>query len=225
MHNVHIQHKAKSMRLNGTSIGEISSQLKISKSTISFWCKDIELSDVAIQKISVKGREKSVRGLLRYSEIIRKNRIERHTEQKKEGVVLVGELKERDLLMTGFGLYWGEGYKGGGELGFTNSNPQMIAFYLKWLKIFGIAKSDLIFRLTINNLFKSNQKEIETFWIELLGVKRDQFSKTTIIKTHLKKGFIKDMSKYKGILRVKVRRGLGLKNKILGAIDYISTCV
>jgi hypothetical protein len=225
MHNVHIQYKAKSMRLNGTSIGEISHQLKISKSTVSFWCKDIELKDSAIEKIKVKGREKSVQGLLRYSELKRKDRTQRHAEQKQEGANLIEHLTERDLLMAGLGLYWGEGYKGGGELGFTNSNPKMITFYLKWLKIFGVLKSDLIFRLTINNLFKSDQKEIETFWLKLLDVKKDQFSKTTVIKTTLKKGFIKDMSKYKGILRVKVRRGLGLKNKILGAIDYISTCV
>lgn len=225
MHSVHIQYKAKSMRLSGTSIGEISQQLKISKSTISFWCKDIELKDSAIEKIKVKGREKSIKGLLRYSELKRKDRVERHAEQKKEGATLIGKLVDRDLLMTGFGLYWGEGYKGGGELGFTNSNPKMIVFYLKWLKIFGIPTSDLIFRLTINNLFKPNQKELEKFWVELLQVKKAQFSKTTVIKTTLKKGFIKDMSKYKGILRVKVRRGLGLKNKILGAIDYISTCV
>jgi len=63
------------------------------------------------------------------------------------------------------------------------------------------------------------------FWTQLLDVKKDQFSKSTVIKTILKKGFIKDISKYKDILRVKVRKGLGLKNKILGAIDYISASV
>lgn len=225
MHSIHIQHKAKSLRLHGASISEIANQLHISKSTISFWCKDIELKDCVIEKIRVKGREKSAQGLLRHSELKRKDRVKRHTEQKKKGRDLVGQLTERDLLMTGFGLYWGEGYKGGGELGFTNSNPKMIIFYIRWLKIFNISKSDLIFRLTINNLFKAHQSEIETFWEELLGVQNIQFSKTTIIKTKLKKGFIKDLSEYKGILRVKVRKGLELKNKILGAIDYISTCV
>jgi len=153
MHSVHIQYKAKNMRFQGASIGEISRQLTICKSTVSFWCKDIELSASSIEKIMIKGKEKSVQGLLLYSELKRKDRIQRHDEQKKEGVHFVGTLTERDLLMTGFGLYRGEGYKSGGELGFTNSSPKMIVFYLKWLKIFGIQKGDLIFRLTINNVF------------------------------------------------------------------------
>jgi hypothetical protein len=74
-------------------------------------------------------------------------------------------------------------------------------------------------------VFKKHEKEIKNFWIKLMGTTPEQFSKTTVIKTKLKKGFIKDMSEYKGILRVKVRRGLYLKNKILGAIEHISTSV
>jgi len=61
-----------------------------------------------------------------------------------------------------------------------------------------------------------------SFWINFLGIKKEQFSKTTFIQTDLKKASLKNIEKYKGILRVKVRKGTSLRNKILGAIDYIS---
>ena len=67
---------------------------------------------------------------------------------------IIGTLSNRDILMIGLGLYWGEGYKyENGELGFTNSNPQMIRFYFKWLELWKVEKSSLIFRLTINEFF------------------------------------------------------------------------
>lgn len=224
MHNPNIKYKAKEMRKNGTSLGEISDSLNLNKSTVSYWCRDIELKESAIRKIRTKGRIKSVQALLRYSEIKRKDRIQRTLIHKKSGANLVGELSGRDSLMIGLGLYWGEGYKeSNGELGFTNSNPKIINFYLEWLILFGVNKMDLIFRLTLNQFFKSKEEQIKKFWINLLGIKDNQFSKTTFIKTELKKGFTKDISNYHGILRVKVRRGLSLKNKILGAIDHIST--
>ena len=195
----------------------------ISKSTISLWCRDIRLSKKAQYKISKNGKNKLMAGLLPYSESKRNERIERIKKNKKDGADMIGSFSERDMFMAGLGLYWGEGYKdSNGELGFTNSNPDMIIFYIKWLSLFGVRKDDLIFRLTINKFFEKYKKEIENFWVQLLLVSEDQFSKTTIIQSILQKASITNVEKYKGILRVKVRKGSVLKNKILGAIEYIT---
>ena len=214
---------AQTMRQSGTSLGDISKRLHIAKSTLSFWCKDIVLDESAIIKIKTKGKLESMRGLLRYSESKRKERIERYLLQRGEGVKLLGALSNRDILMVGLGLYWGEGYKyENGELGFTNSSPNIIRFYFKWLKLWNVEKDSLIFRLTINEFFKKEENSIKSFWINLLGVKKEQFSKTTYVKTNLKKASLKNKEKYKGILRVKVRKGTFLRNKILGALEHIS---
>ena len=214
---------AQTMRQSGTSLGDISKRLHIAKSTLSFWCKDIVLDESAIIKIKTKGKLESMRGLLRYSESKRKERIERYLLQRGEGVKLLGALSDRDILMVGLGLYWGEGYKyENGELGFTNSSPDIIRFYFKWLKLWNIEKGSLIFRLTINEFFKKEENSIKSFWINLLDIKKEQFSKNTYIKTNLKKASLKNKEKYKGILRVKVRKGTSLRNKILGALEHIS---
>lgn len=214
---------AKRMRKSGISLGDISKKLNVTKSTLSFWCKDIILTESAILKVKTNGKIKSVRGLLRYSETKRKERMVRNILQKQEGVKVLGILSSRDILMVGLGLYWGEGYKyENGELGFTNSNPYMIRFYFKWLKLWKVEKDSLIFRITLNEFFKKGEDNIKSFWINFLGIKKEQFSKTTFIKTNLKKASLKNIENYKGILRVKVKKGTYLRNKILGAIDNIA---
>ena len=211
------------MRKNGASLSDISKKLHVTKSTLSFWCKDIILTESAINKIKTRGKLKSIRGLLKYSETKRKERMERNVLQKQEGVIALGTLSDRDILMVGLGLYWGEGYKyENGEFGFTNSNPLIIRFYLKWLKLWKVEKDSLIFRLTLNEFFRKEENNIKNFWINFLCVKESQFSKTTFIQTSLKKASKRNIKKYKGILRVKVRKGTALRNKILGAIEYLS---
>ncbi len=223
MYYPQIKETAKSMRERGMSLGDISKTLNVTKSTLSFWCKDIILTEPLILKIKTKGKLKSIRGLLRYSELKRKERVDRNNLHKQEGVKMLGTLSDRDILMIGLGLYWGEGYKyDNGEFGFTNSNPLMIRFYFKWLKLWGVEKNSLIFRLTLNKIFIKEAKNIKNFWIKFLDIKEEQFSKTTFIQTNLKKASMKDIEKYKGILRVKVRKGTALRNKILGAIEYLS---
>ncbi len=223
MYYTETKDKAKKMRENGASLGDISKKLHIAKSTLSFWCKDMILSESVINKIKTKGRAESMKGLFKYSEFKRKERLDRNILQKKEGASSVGALSERDILMIGLGLYWGEGYKyENGELGFTNSNPLMIRFYFKWLKLWNVEKDSLILRLTLNEFFRKEESNIKNFWINFLDVKESQFSKTTFIKTNLKKASMKNIEKYKGILRVKVRKGTALRNKILGALEHIS---
>ncbi|MEK7104792.1 MAG: hypothetical protein AAB868_02000 [Patescibacteria group bacterium] len=224
MYYPHIKEAVQKIRQNGTSLGDIVKKFGITKSTASFWCKDIILTESAIKKIKIQGKERYVEGLLRYSESKRKERIERNILQKQEGMKIIGTLSNRDILMIGLGLYWGEGYKyENGELGFTNSNPQMIRFYFKWLELWKVEKSSLIFRLTINEFFRKNESNIKFFWTTFLSVKEEQFSKTTFIKTNLKKASIKNIEGYKGILRVKVRKGTSLRNNILGAIEHLSS--
>lgn len=223
MYYPHTKEMVKRMREKGISLSDISKKLNVTKSTLSFWCKDIVLTESAIKKIKTKGRIKSIRGLLRYSESKRKERMERNVFQKQEGVEILGTLLDRDILMIGLGLYWGEGYKyKNGELGFTNSNPYMIRFYFKWLELWNVKKDSLIFRLTINEFFRKEEEDIKNFWVSFLSIKEEQFSKTTFIQTNLKKASLKNVEKYRGILRVKVRRGTSLRNKILGAIEHIS---
>ncbi len=226
MYDIQIKKRAVSLRKNGKSIYEIAEILDLGPTTISYWCKDIRLSDLLIRKISNDGKKKAHAGMLVYTEKQRLERLKRQALEREAGRKLLGRLSQRDLMVAGLGLYWGEGYKGNnGEFGFTNSNPNIIKFYLSWLVLFGVSKKDLIFRLTINGIFKNQEARLKRFWLTKLRVKESQFTKTTLIRTILKKADTSKKNTYKGILRVKVKRGNALKNRILGTLEHISACV
>lgn len=223
MHDIRKKEKALYMRLKGLSITDIADSLGLNKTTISYWCRDIKLSSQQLSKLETQRKDKAQVALLKYAERNRIERIKKTLEEKMMGEKLFDLSSENSVLAIGLGLYWGEGYKeSNGEMGFTNSNPKVIKFYLKWLQMLGVEKGNLIFRLTINEQFTNLEGAIKKFWIRFLSVNYNQFSKTSIIKSYLKKANINKTDHYKGVLRVKVRKGLSLKNKILGAIEYVA---
>jgi len=224
MYAIQIKNRAKTLRKSGKGIYDIARILGLNPTTISYWCRDIELSESLIRKIKYIGMKKASAGMLLYTEKQRKSRIKRILGEKGEGAMSAGNLSQRDVFMLGLGLYWGDGYKeSNAELGFTNSNIRVMQFYLRWLVLQGVMKKDLIFRLTINEIFRSQENRIKNLWIHNLKISSSQFSVTTFIKTKLKKAITTKRNTYAGVLRVKVRRGGTLKNKILGALEHIST--
>lgn len=211
------------LRKSGKSIKEISNALSVSKSTASLWCRNISLSPTQIKRIAERSKHQAVEALLLSAE---KQRIEREIRTRKMksfGIQDVGKLQKRDLFMVGLGLYWGEGYKQGSqELGFTNSNPEIIKLYVKWLKeIYSIEKSMLILRVSINDSHKYRIKNVQKYWSELLNVPLTQFTKPSLIKVTSKKIYSNKENHY-GTLRVKVRRGTDLRRRILGSISALN---
>jgi transcriptional regulator with XRE-family HTH domain len=212
--------KAKNLRESGLSISDIASKLKVSKSTVSYWCRDIILSEAAIQKIIKSSERKSTVGILRYTESLRIERQERVLSDKRKGGTLLGKLSERDILCVGLGLYWGEGYKKGNqEFGFTNSDEKMLKFYIKWLEtVFKVSKANLILRVSINELHKYRIQEVQDFWIKQTNIPIHQFTLPSFIKTQSKKIY-QNHALHFGTLRIKVRLGTRLRREVLGMIE------
>jgi hypothetical protein len=218
-----IKWQAINLRQSGTSISAIAERLAVSKSTVSVWCRNVTLSDDVIEKIASAGNSRATAGLLRYSE---RKRLNRQLQEKRDflsGSRSLGKLSKRDIYCIGLGLYWGEGYKRGNqEFGFTNSDPVMIRFYIKWLEvIFDVSKKDLILRVSINEMHKIRLSEVEAFWSKLLRVPKQQFTKSSLIKTKNVKVY-ENVNEHMGTLRVKVRKGTAMRRRTLGAIQQIS---
>ena len=131
------------------------------------------------------------------------------------------QLSKRDLLFLGIGLYWGEGYKNGnGEFGFTNSDPGMIKTYLKVLReIYNIEKEQLTLKININELFIDKINDIEKYWQDITQIGKEQFTKTTVIKSKLNKKY--NIDGYKGTIRIKVKKGESLKTRVLESVKEI----
>jgi transcriptional regulator with XRE-family HTH domain len=215
--------KAILMRKQGISISDIAAKLNMSKSTVSMWCRDIVLSADAIANISMRSESKSTKALLKYTESLRIARQNNTEISKKRGKNTLGQLTKRDIYCIGIGLYWGEGYKRGSqEFGFTNSDPGMIKFYVKWLNtVFGVETKDLILRVSINELHRTRIKLVEIYWSKLLNIPLSSFTKPSLIKTQSKKIYSNSEMHF-GTLRIKVRRGTNMRREVIGALEALS---
>lgn len=219
----HERELALTLRKKGTSITDIAKKLNVSKSTISYWCRDIELSPTQIKILANKSKIKGVESFLKIAEekrCLRKKSIE---EAAKRAKSRLGKLSNRDIFCIGMGLYWGEGYKAGSqEFGFTNSDSRMVLFYIRWLRtVFGITRKNLILRVSINQIHKHRIGEVHQYWSKVTGIPYGQFTKPSLVRvTSIKK--YTNPQKHYGTLRIKVRNGTTFRREVLGTIEEIS---
>ena len=214
---------ARQLRTKGFSIKQIADQLQVSKSTASVWCRDVVLSDKAVERLVKSSTHRNVAGLLHYSETQRHIRQSKTKLNKEAGQLRLGTPTDRDVYCIGLGLYWGEGYKNGNrEFGFNNSDPQMILFYIKWLEtVFSIQRESLTLRVSINATHQNRITSVESYWSYLTDVPPHQFTKSSLIKTTSKKRY-KNHNDHYGTLRVKVQRGSDFREQVLGAIEGVT---
>lgn len=91
-------------------------------------------------------------------------------------------LKERDLLVAGLMLYYGEGAKTGHTVDFANSDPMLLRVFLKFLKdICGVDEKKLRFYLYCFS--DQDSQSLIRFWCSHLSVKRGQFTKPYVRST------------------------------------------
>lgn len=126
------RNNARKLRLQGSSIKQISKQLNVAKSSVSFWVRDIILSDDQKKELSVKGIKK---------EVIERRRITRLANENKRRQIIIdsaaAEIKnisKRELWLIGVMLYWAEGGKTQSVVRFSNSDPNMIKIIMVFFR-------------------------------------------------------------------------------------------
>src|SRR3989344_461168 len=212
-HKQLIKAKVRSLRIKGLSLNQIFSHTNIPKTTIRTCIKDIELSAKQIAILRERVQEKLQEGRIRKQKIQKELKIKNEKTLMNKGKNQTKKLTRRELLIAGAALYWGEGFKNRHEhrLGFCNSDPEMIRFYIKWLeKSLGVKKDKIIVRLTLNESYKERVRKIEDCWSKITGIPKSQFTKTFYQRTQWKKQYNDDS--YHGVLRVHVGDSL---NKLL----------
>ena len=168
-----LRQKARHLRRTGKSYQEIVRKLKLSKSTVSIWCKDIKLSPTQIVVLG-KRYDTQLRGA-------KANQAKRRKEIKIIQKIASKEISKPSKEMfkiAGAMLYWAEGNKTN-HLGITNSNSEMIVLMVKWFKEFlNIRPHKLKAHLHLHS--GQNEKEIRHYWSKLTGIPENKFGKTYI---------------------------------------------
>lgn len=211
--------EARRLRRKGFSINVIAEKVRFSKRTISRWCNDIELDEKQKELLWSRSKARFNKNFRKYCERKRLKTKRKIEGLKREGVDEVGKLNKRELFIAGVALYWAEGFKKDMRIGFANSDPKMIDFFLKWLKeCLKIKDDEISLCLTLNEGHKDNEERIKKYWMDITGIPKKQFTKTFYQKVKWKKKFEKP-DEYHGVLRIRVKKSLDLLRKINGYID------
>lgn len=225
-HNQVIKSKVRRLRIQGLSLGQIYQDTTIPRTTIRSWIKDIKLSERQLSNLKLRTQKALQAGRIRKQKQDKILRLDNEKELLQKAILKVGNLSSRDLFMAGIALYWGEGFKNKYEhrLGFCNSDPEMIKFYIKWLeKCFGAKKESIVARLTLNVAYEKKTEKIENYWLRVTGLPRNQFTKAFYQKTKWKKQYSGD--NYHGVLRIHVKDSLNMLILTRGFIEGMRSSV
>jgi len=174
--------KAINFRRKGMSYNEILESVQVSKSTLSFWLRDIVLSDAENKRLLVG------RGLSRHcaAENRKQKRRSDTATAIEAGAQEFQNLLKNQLFPIGLCLYWAEGDKHKQErVKFTNSDAKMISLMMKWFReICGVPEEKFRVALHVHNLHTA--KNIKRYWSEITGVPERQFQKVYVKQTTLR---------------------------------------
>jgi hypothetical protein len=213
-HNYNLlKEQAIELRKRGLSYGEISKKIKVAKSTLSLWLKEVALT--AEQKKKLYTKQAFALNLGPNSQ---KNRRQREIDVlTKDAMAEVDSVIPLDVYrFFGVALYWAEGSKTR-MLNMTNSDPNLILFWVKWLeKIFKIQSKTLKARLNIYP--QQSEQQIKEFWSDLTGIPVASFGKSYVkpFSTNYQKNNL-----YYGTIRIEVPKSTDLRYRVYGWLQVM----
>lgn len=167
--------KAIQLRLQGWSYSQIKKKLKVSKSTLSYWLRDMPLSAERIKSLQSSGP----RRIEKFRNTMREKRQIKLKEAYDAVSGHIGALSDREIIIGGFFLYWGEGTKRSMScLAMSNTDPAIQLFFLKWMEILGVPRSRM--RVKLHLYSDMNIDESIDYWSNLLGISKSNFLKSYI---------------------------------------------
>ncbi len=201
-----VKTQATRLRKLGLSYGEISRKLQVSKSTLSFWLKEVELEPEQKKRLYTKQTF-----ILNSGPQSQKNRRIREVDAiiKSAAAEIETPISLNAYRLFGTALYWAEGSKSQ-MFDMTNSDPNLILFWVTWLdKIFKIPAASL--KATLNIYPQQNENDLKRFWSDLTGIPVENFRKSYV--KPLSKNYKKN-NLYYGTIRIGVPKSTNLRHRV-----------
>jgi hypothetical protein len=160
---------------NGLAITDICKQLGVAKSSVSMWVRDIILTEE--QKAALHVQHYAYWAQTRGAHTNAIKGRERRLVYQEEGRQ---KAREGDPLhLAGCMLYWGEGSKSKNELGLGNSDAELLAFYVQFLKeCLHVDSTGIVIRVYCYLGNGLDEYEIEDYWLNKLNLSRESLRKT-----------------------------------------------
>lgn len=163
------------MRKEGASYSQIKEKIKVSKSSLSLWLREIPLSEGRLREL----RDWNAVRIERFQNTMRNKREDRLKKVRKQVIKDIRMLNKRELFIAGLFLYWGEGTKTAiASTSISNADPIMIRFFIQWLELIGVSRNSL--RVYVHLYADMNiQKELR-YWSKILDLPLSSFRKPYI---------------------------------------------
>jgi len=204
MDSIKLKEKVTELRKKGKTYSEIQKSLRtaIPKSTLSYWCRNVELSkkyQKRIQEIILNNAQRGREIALIVNRIKREEYLKSVVDRNRH---LVMALEDKDVAKVALAmLYLGEGAKDQkrGALMFGNSDPFIITLFLRLLRYcYDIDENK--FRCVLQCRADQNIKKLEKFWSQITKIPLPQFYKARIDPRTIGKPSKKP--DYKGVCRI-----------------------
>lgn len=169
--------KAVELRKRGVSMGEIARILNVAKSSVSYWVRDVVLTQTQKEKLNKNGHS---------IDAIEKRRVARiaNTRKRRQLIMLqageeVSQLSSDPLWCVGVSLYWGEGGKTQQTARVSNSDPAVIRIMMKFFEKYSSVDKKK-FHGHVHTFSHKNAKEAVIYWSKVSGISQSKFFKTYV---------------------------------------------
>lgn len=214
--------RARSLRAQGKSYNEIAAELGVSKSSCSLWLRDMARPEPKVcseeHLLKMQAKRKA------YWEAAASEREAARRAQVDAAAAAVSGLTKRELLIAGAMLYWAEGSKSkpwrpADRVVFINSDPELIHFFLAWLRLMQVAEDRLALSVSIHE--SADVDAAMEFWSTVTGIPVEQFGKTNLKRHNPKTVRRNTGDTYHGCLTIRVRQSADLYRTIEGSVKGI----
>lgn len=169
--------EARRLRREGRAIKDIARRVGVSQSSVSVWVRDIELT------LEQNRRLQESNGL-HFRQILAREALSERHRQRRRDAQMEGRRCARAgdaFHAAGCMLYWAEGSKNRNTVRITNSDPEVLRLFVRFLRrYFEITDENI--RVTCN-LFADHletQKEVEQFWLDQLELSHSSLCKSVV---------------------------------------------
>jgi len=159
----------------GLSIKAIAGMLGVSHSSVSLWVRDIQLTPA--QERTMFTRAYRRQAAARERTVVKRRRTRLAYQEAGRELARRGDA----FHAAGCMLYWAEGDKRRNQARLSNSDPDLVRFFVEFLRRYFDVRDDDI-RVTCH-LFADHvekQRDIESFWLETLGLTERSLCKSFV---------------------------------------------
>ncbi|WP_406038171.1 helix-turn-helix domain-containing protein [Micromonospora sp. NBC_00898] len=207
------------LRAEGRSVNDIAQRLEVAKSTAYQWVRHMPLDPDDAAAARRRARSKLMTDA-RWS-AHREARDAAAVAERARGAEAVGSLDERDLLLLGAAIYWCEGAKSKpwrqqDRLQFINSDPGLLALFLRFLRVCGIEADVPGYRVSIHE--SADADAAVRWWVATLDLPVERFGRPTLKRHNPATVRRNTGDDYHGCLMITVPRSRELYWRIEGMI-------